>query len=132
MPTTLQAYPHPLLAFAKNAIKRAAFGSFWRFVVHGRSTDWPALALPLLQRSLKCGGVFHLWGHSWELQQTDQWQRLDEVLRFMSWLVNQAPSLTNGQICRRSLSRVASLNDEEQGAGSVRSEQYERQLRPKS
>jgi peptidoglycan/xylan/chitin deacetylase (PgdA/CDA1 family) len=103
MPTTVQAYPHPLLAFAKNAIKRAAFANLWQFVVHGRSTDWPVLAMSLLQRSLKRGGVFHLWGHSWELQKAGQWQCLDEVLRFMSSLMNQAPSLTNGQICRRRL-----------------------------
>jgi peptidoglycan-N-acetylglucosamine deacetylase len=111
MPTTLQAYPHPLLAFAKNAIKRAAFGNLWRFVVHGRSTDWPALALSLLQQSLKCGGVFHLWGHSWELQETGQWQRLDEALRCMSEFAIQAPSLTNGQICQRALSSSASVDE---------------------
>jgi hypothetical protein len=102
MPTTVQAYPHPLLDFARNAIKRAAFTNLWQLVVHGRSTDWPVLALSLLQRTLECGGVFHLWGHSWELQKTAQWQRLDEVLRFMSWLANRAPSLTNGEICQRS------------------------------
>lgn len=123
MPTTLQTYPHRFLDLARNAIKRAAVGNLWRFVVHGRSTDWPARALSLLQRSLECGGVFHLWGHSWELQETGQWQRLDEVLRFMSWFVNQAPSLTNGQICRRSLPRVASLDERKQEtetAGSKR------------
>jgi hypothetical protein len=43
--------------------------------------------------------VFHLWGHSWELQETGQWQRLDEVLRFMSEFASQVPALTNGQIC---------------------------------
>jgi hypothetical protein len=42
--------------------------------------------------------------HSWELQEMDQWQRLDEVLRFISLVVDEAASLTNGQLCRRSLS----------------------------
>jgi len=111
MPTTLQAYPHHLLAFAKNAIKRTAFGNLWRFVVHGRSTEWPELAQSLLLHGLKCGGVFHLWGHSWELQEAGQWRRLDEVLRFMSWFVSQAPSLTNGQICQRALLRSASVDE---------------------
>jgi hypothetical protein len=106
MPTTLQAYPHRLPAFAKNAIKRTAFGNLWRFVVHGRSTEWPELAQSLLLHALKRGGVFHLWGHSWEVQETGQWRRLDEVLRFMSWYVSQAPPLTNGQICQRALSRA--------------------------
>jgi peptidoglycan/xylan/chitin deacetylase (PgdA/CDA1 family) len=111
MPTTLQAYPHRLLAFARNTIKRMAFGNLWRFVVHGRSTEWPGLAQSLLGHALKCGGVFHLWGHSWELQETGQWQRLDDVLRLMSEFASQAPSLTNGQICQRALSRSASVDE---------------------
>jgi len=109
LPTTVQAHPHSIFAFGRNAIRRAAFDNLWRYVAHGRSTDWPALAQSLLRRALKCGGVFHLWGHSWELQKTGQWQRLDEVLRFMSGFESQARSLTNGQICRRS-SSLASVN----------------------
>src|SRR5258705_2868666 len=111
MPTTLQAYPHSLLAFARNAIKRTAFGNLWRFVVHGCSTEWPELAQSFLRHAVKCGGVFHLWVHSCELQQTSQWQRLDDVLRLMSEFASQAPSLTNGQICQRALSRGASVDE---------------------
>jgi peptidoglycan/xylan/chitin deacetylase (PgdA/CDA1 family) len=132
LPTTIQAYPHGSLAFAKNAVKRMALKNLLRLMTHGRSTDWPALARSLLHESLRHGGVFHLWGHSWELQETGQWQRLDEVLRFMSLFVNQAPSLTNGQICLRALSPVTSLGDKEQEAGTVGSERHERQLRPRS
>lgn len=29
----------------------------------------------------------------------------------MSWFVSQAPSLTNGQICQRALSRSASVDE---------------------
>jgi hypothetical protein len=50
------------------------------------------------------GGVFHLWGHSWELQEIGHWQRLDEVLLFMSGFRNEVSALTNGQICQLSLS----------------------------
>jgi peptidoglycan-N-acetylglucosamine deacetylase len=99
LPTTIQAYPHAPFALARNAIKRMAFDN-WRFVAYGRSTEWPALARSLLQQALISGGVFHLWGHSWELQATGQWQRLDEVLRYMGEFARQAPSLTNGRICR--------------------------------
>jgi hypothetical protein len=111
MPTTIQAYPHGTLAFAKNAIKRAAFGNLWRFVVHGRSAEWATLAQSLLLHALKFGGVFHVWGHSWELQETSQWQHLEEILRFMSRFVGQATPLTNGQICQRSLSSDAFVDE---------------------
>jgi hypothetical protein len=64
-----------------------------------------------LLHALKFGGVFHLWGHSWELQETGQWQRLDELLRFMSRFVSQATPLTNGQISQRSLSPDAFVDE---------------------
>jgi len=101
MPTSVQAYPHSVSAFFKNAAKRAAFGNLWRYIVHGRSRDWPALAGSLLRRAVEDGGVFHLWGHSWELEQTGQWRRLDEVLRILSEFARDAHHLTNGQICQQ-------------------------------
>jgi peptidoglycan/xylan/chitin deacetylase (PgdA/CDA1 family) len=100
MPTTVQAYPHGGAAFVKNAIKRFAFANLWRSVVHGRSKDWPEFALSLLRLALAQGGVFHLWGHSWELQEADQWRRLEDALRFMRQFTTDAAPLTNGQICR--------------------------------
>jgi hypothetical protein len=103
MPTSVQAYPHDPLAFCRNSIKRAAFGNLWRYIVHGRSTDWAGLAGSLLRQAVEDGGVFHLWGHSWELQQTGQWQRLDQVLGMMGEFARQALLLTNGQICQQSL-----------------------------
>ena len=102
MPTSVQAYPHGPLAFCRNAVKRAAFGNLWRYIVYGGSTDWPGLASSLLLRAVEDGGVFHLWGHSWELQQTGQWQRLDEVLRMMSEVARQEVLSSNGQICQQS------------------------------
>jgi peptidoglycan-N-acetylglucosamine deacetylase len=100
MPTSLQAYPHGFLAFAKNAIKRRRLDNFWRFVTHGRSSDWPALAASFLSGGMEHGGVFHLWGHSWELEATAQWRRLDEALHFLSGFTSAASALTNGSICR--------------------------------
>jgi len=122
LPTTIQAYPHGSLAFAKNAVKRLALKNLLRLTTHGRSTDWPALARSLLHESLRYGGVFHLWGHSWELQETKQWHRLDEALRFMSEFASQAPSLTNGQICQRASSGSAIVEETAPKVNAIRSE----------
>ncbi len=100
LPTTVQAHPHGWLAYVRNTMKRMAFGNLWRWVLHGRSTDWTRLARSLLSQALACGGVFHLWGHSWELQQTGQWQRLEEVLRYLGSLGAGAQALSNGEVCR--------------------------------
>jgi len=99
VPTTIQAHPHGLAAYAKNTTKRWAWRNLWLYVCHGRRVDWSKLVRSLLPHALQRGGVFHLWGHSWELEETGQWQRLEEVLRFLSQFTGQAPALSNAQVC---------------------------------
>jgi peptidoglycan/xylan/chitin deacetylase (PgdA/CDA1 family) len=100
LPTTLQAHPHGLPAYARNVVRRAALSNLWLYLSHGRSTDWPKLARSLMRAALVQGGVFHLWGHSWELEKTGQWQVLEDVLRFLSQFIREATALSNGQLCR--------------------------------
>lgn len=107
MPTTVQAFPHGRATLARNAIKRMAVANLWRAITHGRTQDWSALAHALLRDALDRGGVFHLWGHSWELQDTGQWQRLDETLRLIGEVAARTPSLTNGELCRQACVRTA-------------------------
>jgi hypothetical protein len=118
LPTTVQAHPHNLPAFAKNVIRRLAFRNLWLYIAHGRSTHWPGLVRSLLGRALQCGGVFHLWGHSWELQETGQWHRLEEVFRFLGQFTSQAPALTNSQVCDATPGRVESIEAPLQMVGS--------------
>lgn len=107
IPTTVQAFPHRRSTLARNAIKRMAFGNIWRCLRHGRATEWPALAESLLSQVVTRGGVFHLWGHSWELEEFDQWERLESVLRLMGQFTRQAPAVSNGQLCRLPMPPVA-------------------------
>src|SRR5437667_29446 len=37
LPTTVQAHPHGLLAYARNMIRRAALRNLWLYIAHGRS-----------------------------------------------------------------------------------------------
>lgn len=109
MPTTVQAFPgRRVLDFVRNGVKRAAFDNLWRFVVYGRAVEWSALSRSLLRRVLVCGGVFHLWGHSWEIADADQWRRLDAVFGLMAEVGGGASALVNGQVCQR----VAMRSDE--------------------
>lgn len=100
VPTTIQAHPHGQEIYAKNFLKRAAFGNAWRFIRSGASTDWSALANFCLKQTLSLGGVFHLWGHSWELQDHGQWRRLDKMIALLGEVAKaQAHTVTNGQLC---------------------------------
>ena len=109
MPTTLQAFPHPAWNYGKNLIKRRAVTNFWLYARHGHSRHWATLARRLLARTLRRGGVFHLWGHSWELDQAALWPRLEEVLKLLGDARHQAPCLTNGQLCRQQLRAAAAV-----------------------
>lgn len=74
MPTTVQARCHP-----RDWPAVAALNGY-RLIRTFRCTDWAALATTLFDRVLAEGGVFHLWGHSWEIDQFGQWDRLARVL----------------------------------------------------
>ncbi len=116
MPTTIQAYSHGWASYARNTVKRGKFGRLGRCIVAGRSHDWAQAACRLLREAIEHGGVFHLWGHSWELDATDGWDRLEEVLRCMAQFSREAVFANNGSLCRdffssRDPSRGAVLNE---------------------
>ncbi|WP_059010408.1 polysaccharide deacetylase family protein [Streptomyces specialis] len=45
---------------------------------------WDDLALWWFERCRERGGVFHLWGHSWEVDARGDWHRLERVLDHIS------------------------------------------------
>ncbi len=45
---------------------------------------WDEWAIALFERVLAVGGVFHFWGHSWEVAQRNDWERLERVLAHIS------------------------------------------------
>jgi peptidoglycan/xylan/chitin deacetylase (PgdA/CDA1 family) len=42
---------------------------------------WDRQAMYLFQRTLESGGIFHLWGHSWEIDLHNDWDRLEVVFK---------------------------------------------------
>lgn len=97
-PTTLQFYPHPRLTYAKNWLRRGDWAL--RAPLALRALSGPDL-LPLmkwaLHRALDRGGHFHLWGHSWEIDDFGGWGLLDEFLLYAADVVPPARRLTNHQ-----------------------------------
>lgn len=109
LPTTLQAHPHGRLVYLRNIARRLAARNLHLYFLAGAKTTWPQLAESLARRVIQRGGVFHLWGHSWEIEQTRQWRELDVVLCMLSSLMNDATRLTNGRLAvtRPRLTRCA-------------------------
>lgn len=100
-PTTVQAHQHGLIAFARNAARRQSPGILWRALLHSGSRDWVRMARSTLDKVASQGGVFHLWGHAWEVDGHSQWQRLDEAMRLMSEHKGQVIPLTNCDLTER-------------------------------
>ncbi|XAL99608.1 polysaccharide deacetylase family protein [Phycisphaeraceae bacterium D3-23] len=100
MPTSLQAQPHGRLPVLRNIAKRRSAANLMRFYRLGRSGDWLMQLERLATHVEAHGGVLHLWGHSWEIDEFKQWDRLDEAFAMLGSLTDRIPAHTNGELCR--------------------------------
>ncbi|MEM1110041.1 MAG: polysaccharide deacetylase family protein [Planctomycetota bacterium] len=102
MPTSIQAQPQPTSSIARNLLKRRAFANAWLYIKHGRAAagDWPRQTAALLDHVLALGGVLHLWGHSWELEEFDQWERLESVFKLLRDAADRTAFKTNTELCK--------------------------------
>ena len=98
IPTTIQAYPHRT-GYLRNAVKRFSVEALSNLLHGGRRKSWPAFAGVLLKRAADLNGVFHLWGHSWEIEETGQWQALDQTFAAISEYRQYASFVTNLELC---------------------------------
>ena len=76
LPTTVHAYRH--WSDAASIIKEVGL---FRFPSH--YLQWDELAIGLFEKVRANGGVFHLWGHSWEIEKNKDWARLEHVLKYI-------------------------------------------------
>ena len=108
MPTTLQVYPFPFR-------KKDQSHYYWRKLlqpIFERKNDlrtlgisyfsfysWNALARATFDAAMSKEGVFHLWGHSWEIDRYDMWNELE---KFFEYIGNRSDCkyMTNGDIIK--------------------------------
>ncbi len=79
LPTTIHAYDH-----WSDVWNLAKFVRFNPFTFMRLYRKWDEQAIALFDEMLKKGGVFHLWGHSWEIDQRQDWGRLERVLKHIA------------------------------------------------
>jgi len=85
MPVTFQLYRHERRAHASHALRDRNGGGLWRWLTRYRfETDPVELARIALEHIRREGGVLHIWGHSWEIEQQDMWGLLDALLAGVS------------------------------------------------
>jgi peptidoglycan/xylan/chitin deacetylase (PgdA/CDA1 family) len=90
IPTTLQFFPHRGSAILRNYIKRGHYGlRASALMAYLSKDDWTQSMMAVLKTCSETDGIFHLWGHSWEIDEFDLWRRLDE---FLSAVVESNPT----------------------------------------
>jgi peptidoglycan-N-acetylglucosamine deacetylase len=99
IPTTIQAVPHFRSTYIRNVTKRAVFPRLSTALAILRSHNWSLLAMRLLREITESSGVFHLWGHSWEIEEYELWGELEELFSAMSKANHQTRRVTNWQLC---------------------------------
>ena len=44
------------------------------------------------------GGIWHLWGHSWEIEANSDWDKLESLFRLIDDLPREALKVNNSQL----------------------------------
>ncbi|HAJ44651.1 MAG: polysaccharide deacetylase [Parcubacteria group bacterium GW2011_GWC1_43_61] len=110
MPTSLHVYPHPLRP-GVSSLRARLKPLFYNFpkIIHHRLRpaaifSWRNLALAMFDRAYAEGSVFHIWGHSWEIEKYGMWNDFEDLLKYISSHVGIVYS-TNRDIIRASLDK---------------------------
>lgn len=85
MPTTIHVFPHSKSEYIRNMARAVDLGRAWRYLPQlWQVESWVELAKILFDSILEDSGVFHLYGHSWEIDELGLWKDLEEVLDYVS------------------------------------------------
>jgi len=81
--TTLEAHRNSLLTLPLDYLKILAFSRF-NLIEFFKNLHWEYLAKKIFDYVEKNGGVYHLWGHSWVIEKSNDWKKIDQVLSYIS------------------------------------------------
>lgn len=101
MPTSLQAFPHPPVNYLKNLGKRRDLPGLARyFSKYAKCKSWVEMGKSMFDDVRRDGGIWHLYGHSWELEELNLWDQLQELLRYVA-ARPEVRYLTNGAVLQQ-------------------------------
>jgi peptidoglycan/xylan/chitin deacetylase (PgdA/CDA1 family) len=82
--TTLQLYRHSNATYAKHLAKRFKWQRLAAKLLYSNTADLLRLTNFYIDKIEAEGGCFHLWGHSWEIEEFGLWNKLEEVFKLLS------------------------------------------------
>ncbi|MDO9084685.1 MAG: polysaccharide deacetylase family protein [Anaerolineaceae bacterium] len=104
MGTTLQVFPHNFISYSKNILKRNNY-RYIPIILSLYNKNWLQIAKHLFLETLKNHGVFHIWGHSWEIKEIDYWNQLEDFFSFLSGYREDFIPYTNTEVCLHAFTR---------------------------
>jgi len=100
LPTSIQVYPHTRTEYLRNVLKSRNVGRLYDYMTTlNFDSGWVDMGKKLFDRVLAQGGIWHLWGHSWEIDQLQLWDEMAEVLDYVRGRENVL-YLNNGDLVR--------------------------------
>jgi len=92
------AYPHSKTIQLRHAVLEGNYEGMWNFIrIYKGATDWQRHFLYALDQVERNGGIAHLYLHSWEIDEMNQWERLRIIFGWISERKN-ITSVTNGKL----------------------------------
>jgi peptidoglycan-N-acetylglucosamine deacetylase len=99
--TTLHAHPYSLQKSLGNILRHRSYTNLsgTSLACGNIGKSWISLAKAYFDRVRLNGGVFHLWGHSWEIERLGLWNDLEDILAYISANKN-VDYLTTGELLK--------------------------------
>lgn len=79
LPTSLQVYERSNSTYIKHLVKRFKWKRLAAKLLRYPTTNLVKLTEHYLDKIDAEGGCFHLWGHSWEIEEFGLWNKLEEL-----------------------------------------------------
>jgi peptidoglycan/xylan/chitin deacetylase (PgdA/CDA1 family) len=104
MGTTIAAFDLPSWLRTRYFVRTADIGGMLTFIRAGVARSWLQLAMTLFDMALERGGVWHLWGHSWQVEDNNLWADLRTLLKYVGGR-RGVGYLTNAEVLQAMRSR---------------------------
>ena len=94
-------YPHSVYIQLQHAVlERNWKGAANFFFTHRAAIGWVEHFRYAVQKVLKSGGIAHLYLHSWEIDELEAWQKLENLFEYVHRIKELKP-ITNGELFSR-------------------------------
>lgn len=95
---TLHVYPHSSLVHIGHLLKELNIKVLRDYLFFDRGVaDLKSLTARWFDRIMSEGGILHIWGHSWEIEEFRLWMELEEIISYISQF-KSVVHMTNGEI----------------------------------